>query len=407
MIDYTREKSENLKEYQYRLYKNKDLYGLKNEEIGEILNRETGNKWDESAYRKPMTSYIEGYDDGYEKGYSDALDGENHELSEELDKKKDELYIQQVKTRDKLREYRKLLRDEARIENIVDVFRQCARDISEIKPLNISHYPTPKGEKVAVLQLSDLHVGELVDNFMNTYNVDIFYERMAKLTNKVIDYCQLMDVKTLKVLNLGDWVSGNIHVSTRVLAEEDVVGQTMLVAEAASEMLAEFAKSIENVEFYSVTDNHSRINKNFKEHIEKESFSRFIPWFIRERVSKVDNIKVIENKINEVEEYEIGVLDIFDEKGLFVHGHHDKINTVVADLTLMTKIFPIAVFIGHMHKNYEDEVHGIDLIMNPSMVGSGEYSKTIRKSSKARQKMTIYEQVDGEVERVSTFHINL
>lgn len=371
------------------------------EEVGEILNEELDEGFTSSKWRKNYQIMKKGFD----KAKQEIADAED--VFSQLEMKKNELYIQQVKTRDKLREYRKFLRDEARIENIVDVFKQCAKDVSSIRPLNISEYPKEQGERVAVLQLSDLHVGELVNNFMNTYDTDIFRKRMAKLTYKVVEYCKLMDVKTLKVLNLGDWVSGNIHVSTRVLAEEDVVWQTMVVAEVVSEMLFEFAKEIQNIEFYSVTDNHSRINKNFKEHIEKESFSRFIPWFIKERVSKIHNIDVIENRINEIVEHEIGVLDIFHEKAFFVHGHNDKVTTAISDLTLMTRMFPIAVFIGHLHKNYEDEIHGIDLIMNPSAIGVGEYAKKIRKSSNPRQKMTIYENINGDVERVSTFFINL
>ena len=73
----------------------------------------------------------------------------------------------------------------------------------------------------------------------------------------------------------------------------------------------------------------------------------------------------------------------------------------------MTRIFPIAIFTAHFHKNLEDESHSIDLIMNPSGVGTGEYSKNIRKSSKPRQKFTIFENNNGNVERVSTFYINL
>lgn len=406
--DIKRKSDENFKEYKIRLYRNQELYGLTNKEVGDLLNLDSGNKWDESAYRKHTHAYIEGYDDGYENGYSDAIGGDTSELSEELDRKKDELYIQQIKTRDKLREYRSTLRDEARIENLKDVAIECAREVANIKPLQTYSYPNPISQgKVAVLSLSDLHYGELVDDFLNTYNTDVFMERMAKITSQTIDYCKLMGVTTLKVLNLGDWISGNIHVSTRVLSEEDSVGQTMAVAEVASEMLSKFASNIPLVEFHSVTDNHSRINKNYKEHIEKESFSRFIPWYIETRVSDINNIKIIKNKINEVEEFEIGVFEIFEEKAFFTHGHNEKIATMISDLTLMTKMFPIAVFTGHLHKNFEDEVHGIDLIMNPSAIGSGEYSKKIRKTSHPRQKLTIYENNNGNVERVCTYFINL
>ena len=401
MIDIKRDPSENLKQYQIRLYRNKDIYGLTNIDIGELLNKETGQNYDESKYRKYALAYIDGWDDCLDEHITD------NEVLAEIDKKKEELYKQQVKTRDKLRELRKHLRDEARIENLQDVFIECANIISKENPLELNTYPQTDGDKVAVLQLSDLHYGEIVENFMNTYNNDIFDERMNKLTTDVIRYCKLMGVDTLKVLNQGDLISGNIHVSTRVISEEDSVYQTMYVAETLANMILEFAKNINQVEFYSVTDNHSRINKNKKEHIEKESFSRFIPWHLKTRLSNINNIKIIENKINDIEEFDIGIIDIFHERAIFTHGHNGRINTTISDLALMTRVFPIAVFVGHYHKNLEDETHSIDLIMNPSGIGTGEYAKNIRKSSKPRQKMTIFENNDGNVERVSTFYINL
>lgn len=401
MSNIRRQSNENLKQYQIRLYRNKDMYGLTNPEIGEILNKETGKNYDESKYRKYAQAYIEGWDDCLNENISDD------EVIAEMDKKMDEMYKQQVKTRDKLRELRKHLRDEARIENLQDIFIECANIISKEQPLELNTYPNYEGERVGVLQLSDFHYGEIVENFMNTYNHDVFNKRMNKLTTDVINYCKLMNVDTLKILNQGDLISGSLHVSTRVMEEEDRVYQTMYVAEALANMLLEFAKHINQVEFYSVTDNHSRVNKNKKEHIEKESFSRFIPWHLKTRLVNIKNIKIIENRINDVEEFDIGVVDIFHEKALFTHGHNGRLNTTIADLTLMTRIFPIAIFTAHFHKNLEDESHSIDLIMNPSGVGTGEYSKNIRKSSKPRQKFTIFENNNGNIERVSTFYINL
>ena len=401
MSNIQRQSNENFKQYKIRLYRNQDIYGLTNKEIGDLLNADTGNDWDESAYRKHAHPYIEGWDDCLKENITDD------EVLVEMDKKMDEMYKQQVKTRDKLRELRKHLRDEARIENLQDVFIECANIISKEQPLELNTYPSYQGERIAILQLSDFHMGEIVDNFLNTYNHEIFDKRINKLTTDVINYCKLMNVDTLKMLNQNDLISGDIHVTTRVMNEEDVVYQTMYVAETLANMMLEFAKNINQVEFYSVVDNHSRTNKNKKEHIEKESFSRFIPWHLKTRLSNIQNIKIVENKINEVEEFDIGIVDIFHEKAFFVHGHNDKVRDVIPDLTLMTKMFPIAVFYSHIHHNYEDEVHGIDLITNPSGIGTNDYAKNIRKTSKPRQKLTIFENNNGNVERVSTFYINL
>lgn len=402
-IKYKKQNSETYDDFWWRICSNKDLeiYDLTWEEVGEILNEGLGETYTSSKWRKNYQMMKRGFD----KARVENIDSEG--ILMELEVKEHELYKQQVKTRDKLREMRTHLRDEARIENLEDRFVECAEIISREKPIVLNTYPVSTGERVAVLQLSDWHFSELIENFMNTYSEDIFDSRLNKLTTDVIRYCELMDVSTLKVLNQGDLISGNIHVSTRVANEEDVIYQTMYVAEALSNMLLKLAENIEEIEFYSVTDNHSRINRNKKEHIEKESFSRFVPWHLRTRLADIKNINIVENKINDIVEYDIGMFDLFHEKAIFTHGHNDRLPNMVQNLSLMTRVFPIAVFTGHLHRNYEDEIHGIDLIMNPSAVGTGEYAKSIRKSSKARQKMTIYENCDSNIERVATFIINL
>lgn len=398
-----RKEGESSLEYISRLIngKKEGLYDLDYVEMYELLfNKQISS----TESRKRSYGILDALDLLEQEGINNIS---GSDILNDIEDKKQELYKQQVKTRDQLRELRSRLRDEARIENLKERFVECAEIISKEKPLSLAVYPKFENDKVGVLQLSDWHMGEIVDNFMNTYNKDIFDERIKKLTNDVVRYCMLMNVGVLKVLNCGDLISGGLHIGTRVTDEEDSVYQTMYVAEALANMLLEFARDINKVEFYSVTDNHSRVSRNKKEHIEQESFSRFIPWHLKTRLREVENVEIVDNKINGVNEYEIGMFDIFNEKAIFTHGHCDKIPSMVQNLTLMTKVFPVAIFTGHLHRNFEDEVHGIDLIMNPSAVGSGEYGKSIRKSSKARQKLTIYENNNGDVERISTFIINL
>lgn len=390
-------------EFIYRVCRNKDLkvYDLTWVEVGDVLNRELERNQDESSYRKEYAALQRGIDLATERSIEDE------EVLEEIAEKKKELYKQQTKTRDKLREMRKHLRDEARVENLVDDFTRCAEIVSKEKPLELNTYPKPSGERVGVALLSDWHLGETVENFMNTYNKEIFNERVNQLTTEIINYCKTMNVSALKVLNLGDLISGGLHVSTRVADEEDRIQQVMYVSEVLSTMLLEFAKNINKVGFYSVVDNHSRDSRNKMEHIEKESFSMFIPWYLKTRLSNVHNIEIINNKINGIDECDIGMIDILGEKAIFTHGHNGRMNSMVSDLALMTRTFPIAIFMGHFHKNFEEETHGIDLIMNPSMVGVGNYAKRIRRSSAPRQKLAIFEKREGKVERICTFMVNL
>lgn len=58
-----REQDETIKAYKLRLCRNKDLYEITWDKIAELINKETGDKFGESKYRKWYASYREGYED--------------------------------------------------------------------------------------------------------------------------------------------------------------------------------------------------------------------------------------------------------------------------------------------------------------------------------------------------------
>lgn len=383
---------------------------MSNQEVGDLLNKESGNDWDESAYRKKYTERVRGYEKGYEKGYKDGINSDDtltQKYLQDIEEERKSLFVKKKQVQDQMREYRKFLTVEARTKHLQETLFDAAREVSETKPLEVSFDYPDRVAKEAILQISDWHYGEVVEQFNNTYNKDICKDRVKTLTENVIKHGLDEEISILKVLNLGDMVSGNIRVSARVLNEQDIITQIIEVSELISEMLSELSKYFD-IEYYSVLDNHSRVNANYAQHIEEESYARLTSWYIKGRLEKNSRIEVIENRLGEIEDYDIGTVPIFDEKGLFVHGHNDRINTIIPDITMLSGIKPISIFMGHLHSNIEKEEHCIDLIANPSLIGSGRYSKQIRRASLPRQKMTIYVKDDNnKVYREKTYFINV
>ena len=398
--------NESIDDYAFRLYRNQVLLELTNKDVGDLLNSYSGEDKDESAWRKLYKRSVQSYDDGFMEGYNRGL-SENSEvninsLALEIQEKRDELYKITQQVRDQNREKRNLLRFEARSENLIGAVRDTAIDMSIEYPLLNPDPIVPITDRVGILLLSDWHYGEVIDDFTNKYNHEVFMERIDKLTIKTIKYIKLMNITEIKVLNLGDLISGDIHVSTRVNNEEDLISQVMLVSEVIGQMLSELSQHT-NIEFYTVTDNHSRTNKSKVEHIEIENYQRIIPFYLEQRMRDNKNVKIIDMNMQDPE---IGMVDIMGETALFTHGHHDRPNAVT-DLITMTKVFPIAVFMGHYHHHFEREDNETDLIGNPSLIGSGGYSKTLRKTSKARQKFIVYNKVNNEVGLEGVFHIDM
>jgi len=379
----------------YRVYRfQEDTDSLTNDECGDICNKELNFSQDESAYRKVYQ---------YFKRIWSAVSNElvSSERLDEIDKREDALFKTKVKTGDKLREYRKHLRDDARIENIKDVAIESAKIIAKTKPINIlKKCINIQSDKVAVVQLSDWHFGNVVKNYWNDLDTAAIYKRVSQFAAEVIENCDTNGVKNIKVISQGDLINGLIHFGVRVANEEDIISQTQHVAEMVAQLMSIWCEHFDSVEYSSVLDNHSRVTPNKHDSIEKENFSRFIDWFLKARLSNVSNFKMFENEVDP----NIGVIDIFKEKAFFVHGHLDRPSSMVQNLTLMTRIFPIAVFTAHMHHSMEDEIHGIDLIMSPSLSGTDEYSVSVRATGLARQKMTIYKNGD-KVKRLCTYFI--
>lgn len=350
-----------------------------------MLNEETGNNWSESAYRKFAFPYIQGWDDAIDEG---ILDGE---LLVELEQKRLEFEKEKVKFQDQRREYYKLVRGSARDEHIYDLITEAANKLNQSKPFELKPILPTSSNKHGVLLLSDWHSDMDVDNFLNTFNKAEFLRRINILVNKVIEHGTLHQIHTLHVFNCGDLFSGIIMNVIRIAANEDIVTQTMYIAELLADILYEFAGHFPEVKFYNVIDNHSRVMANKNESLNKENFQRFIPWYLKTRLDNIDNIQITNNALDE----EIAVVDICGSTCFAVHGHLDKVSNVVQNLSLMTKQIPDYVFMGHYHRNASDEIHQCDVVVNSSLIGADDYSKNIRKTSKPAQKFMVFVENEG------------
>lgn len=353
-------------------------------DVQELLNKVLKKDYDESAYRKK----VQEFDRLFEELKSGFLSDEYIDL---LDKKKDMLYKQQVKTGDKLREMRRHLRDEARVEILEDAVRSAAAALEPYapgKPVIIN----PVSNE-AVLLLSDWHIGANFENFLNSYSVDIAKYRLDKLIDDTIEYCHKLNVGRLYVLNLGDLVEGNIHVSVRVASEIDVIEQTMVAAEMLAYTLTRLESEIAEVAYGDVLDNHGRINQDKKEHIEKENFGKLIHWWLKERLeSSGSSVVMIESNVDD----NIGVINFENgKKAAFVHGHLDRINTVFQNLNGMLRETMDYVFMGHYHVAKMKEFNGGKVFVNGSMKGVDPYALANRYMGRASQFLFV---MDGDNE---------
>lgn len=377
-------------EYEIRICSLKDKYDLSWDEIAAIINAELGQNYTESRYRKMWKAYCLGVKNTTgERKHRIRI---NSEEAETIDEKNTDLpdYIQQkleiqkerVKVSDERVQVNAYIRSLAREENIKEIALKCAQEMNSKKILEAPKIIDSYGENAAILQLSDIHYGLVVDNYWNKYDPDIAKNKISQLRDRVIKYCQFHDVSDLYVTELGDAIAGRIHEPIKYQSRFDVITQIMEISEIISEMLIDLAKYF-NIHYYCCLDNHSRLEPNKKAALDLESLSRIIPWYLKERVG--DFVEINDNKYGE---------DIitFKCKGFNIagcHGDKDAPIKIVENLSLMTKENFDMVLTAHLHHFSADERNQTLVISNPSILSTDDYAKNLRLSSKSAQNLII------------------
>lgn len=383
---------ENNEQYIFRVCQLKDQLGYTWNQIADILNRELGNNYSESAYRKQWQSFNKMLK------ANESILFDNGEYLREIQEQKDELYKIKRQVQDQRREYNKLLIADARADHLTEKLIDAANDLKNIKPLfnNNNHYVYDTDYNEAVLCLSDWHFGLVSDNIWNKYNVDICKERVQKLVNKVSLYLRKNNVMKLHVLILGDLISGHIHTSLRVSSEENTCEQLMNVSELVAEALNQLSFYTNEIHVYSTFGNHGRLIPNKKESIYSENLEKIIPWWLTQRLK--DNQKIT---VHDSDCYEFIYLDVLGYDIVATHGDLDQIKKTGATInSVFNKIYKCSIdylILADKHHRELSENTGIESILVGSLCGTDEYANNKRLYSYPSQTLMIFNKDDGKL----------
>ena len=306
-----------------------------------------------------------------------------------------------IQYQDQRREYRKYVRESGRFDHLVSELTKSVKVLNKEKPLFNTHKQKIRilENNEAVLMTSDWHIGANFKNYFAEYSIDIAKKRIKELTEKTVEYCLANNVSTLHVELLGDSLDGSIHTSARIESEEDVISELMIYCEVLSEMINELSIFIPYIKVHSVIGNHTRITPNKKESITKENFERLVPFYLKARLTAIDNIEITNSSIDDT-------IDVYEVKGqtiFCVHGDLDSPQNAVSKLSAMLKIFPDEVHMGHYHKHFEMDNYDMETVVNGSLKGTDNYAKEKRLSGSPMQKLMIYNE-DG---KLCTYKIKL
>lgn len=325
------------------------------------------------------------------------------DLLSELEEKIISIKEERVRLNDTRRKLNLKIRENARYKNNLEILEYCIMELEKFKPMNVNlNYINFKASNnEAVLVLSDLHIGINIENYFNCYNTNIAKERLIKLALETLNKCELHKINKIHVLINGDLISGAIHKSLISDADISLIESVTKGSEIISEVIKILSDNINNIEVYFAIGNHSRINPNKKENLEKDNFEYLMFDFIKLRLKDVGNINFNTNSYHS----EIISFNIFNKLIIATHGDKDKPTNVAKNMTQFIGVKPYKIYLGHYHSYQSFDCNGTHVTVNGSVVSTDSYAFSLRLNSEPYQVLTIFSSETGKEE--CEYRINL
>lgn len=366
------------------LLRDKTQVGLSWQDIAELLRDKYGVIHSRHWYARNYGTLIQPKDT---ENFNNILDLDSYQ------EKLLSLQKERAKLSDERTQNRAYVRRMAREETLKEIAIQAVQVMSNKKllPVVSNSSSSPVDSKEAILIISDWHLGIEEQSALNVYNPDVAKERVAKLRDNVLSRLQKGDINRLRVVNLGDMIAGRIHLQIRLQSRYDVITQTMEVTEMIAELLSDLSVASQlPIDYYSCTDNHSRVEPDKSDSLELESLSRFTDWYLSLRLKDNSLITMHSNVYGP----DIISFDCLGYNIMGVHGDKDK-KTQLDRLRLMLPERYDLLLMAHLHHFWMDESNGTKIIGNGSLMGVDDYARSLRLSSKASQTMLIMSRERG------------
>ena len=255
--------------------------------------------------------------------------------------------------------------------------------------------------KVGVIQVSDLHLGELVKETLdNRYDLDIASKRIKKFIERTKVLFKADNITNVAVMMTGDMINSTRRISeitTYADARTKVVFNAYLILGAMLEDLrTEF-----NVTVSHVVGNESRLSEYFDttNYLVSDNFDLLLYQMLKHTHER-DGMTFIFDHSNPMEQ----VIDINGVNFLLVHGNGhsglartNKIESEVQKLKARyayNNVIIHYVICGHIHSTYI----GNNFARSASTVGSNAYAeRDLNFTSKASQNLFVVDK-DGSID---------
>lgn len=398
MEQYKRLIDETEYEYIYRICKQKDIIGTWND-VRDILNEELNYDYSESKYRKSYQAFEKMFA-ANQKQVSEA-----DKYLEDIKEQKRELEKERKKLQTEKIEYNRWLREDARNELMVEKIIDA---IKEIQPL-----PCPKkievkqNERYGILNIADCHFDKefvvygLNNEIINEYSPEIFFQRMELLLSETVDYIKKENLSSIKVFNLGDSLDGFLRHSQLWHLRYGVIKSAIIFGKYMGSWLNKLSQYV-NVEYHQTVGNHGelRMLDGKKNAHENENIEFVTGEIIKILNENNPNFTFVGNKtgliFTTVDKYNI----------LGIHGEIKDLAKAIKDFSDIYDVKISYIIAGHKHHS-EFNNCGVrkGCIGVGSIVGSDDFSFSLRKAADATASFVIFEKDKGKTDE-HTFVLN-
>lgn len=303
----------------------------------------------------------------YEQKFAKASASNKEEYTKKIDDKTREFERMKIQYRDERNAWQKQNTTAARVNQKLDYLETQLQDIGRME-FPVTESKEYSGDSDLLVILSDLHIGQTFNSAWGEYNTDIAKRRLGELLDKIKDIAERHDSENVYVSIQGDLISGAIHKGIAITNRENVIEQIKIAAELIASFCYDLSNIFNRVFISNVSGNHSRIDRK-EDALHNERLDDLIGWIIMHMLSHINNIFVLDNKID------IGIANM-DIRGYIytaVHGDYDAYSaTGLANLITMLGYRPYAVLYGHKHTCAVDEYNEVKMIRGGSLAGTGD-----------------------------------
>lgn len=388
--DYSKAQNESIRDFKIRICTNKDAYSLTWEDIRDLINKQTGDNYGESTYRKWWSAFS----NGVEYGKTSAINGE---ALNELEVKKIEAETAVKKVQAVKVEYNKILREDARTKLMWDMVKESIEKLPT-PDFQFDNFHVQESEKVGILSFGDVHFGKCFESINNSYNEELAKQSMQELLHETLNIVNQQGFGHIHVINGADSIEGmSLRVSQLQSISMGFIDQTIKFSKFIAAWLNELSKYVKITYHHVPASNHSQIrpfNSSRSEFV-SEDLEKVIMNYVHDVLALNPNVDV------PIYETDIVKIDVLGYNVWALHGHQLKgKKNAIRDLSLLHRTFIDYLYVAHFHHAGSFTVgegvdNDIELIQIPSVMGADEYSDSLMTGAKAGALFSVFERGKG------------